>query len=111
MCQILLIEDNYAQVRLTQEAFKEGQRSIQLSVVYDGEAAIDFLKKRGKFAEEVGPDLILLDWNLPKKNGAEVLEEIKQDPDLKSIPVIVLTSSDRSQDVSRAYELQTSCFI
>jgi len=111
MYQILLVEDNQGQVRLTEEAFKECEKPIQLHVVYDGETAIDFLRKRGNFLESTRPNLILLDWNLPKKNGADVLKEIKADSDLKSIPVIVLTSSDRNQDVCQAYELQTSCFI
>jgi two-component system, chemotaxis family, response regulator Rcp1 len=108
---ILLIEDNPAQVRLTQEAFLDGNVPFQLSVVYDGEAAIDFLRKRGEYADSIRPDMILLDLNIPKKNGIEVLEEIKSDPDLRMIPVLVLTSSEREEDVSRVYQLQGNCFI
>src|SRR5438128_2050081 len=109
--RILLIEDNPAQVRLTQEAFRDGQVAIELSVAYDGEEALDFLKRNGEYADSVRPDLILLDLNIPKKNGIEVLEEIKKDSELRVIPVLVLTSSEREDDVSQVYQLQGNCFI
>ena len=109
--EILLVEDNPGDVRLTQEAFKEGKISNNLSVVKDGAAAIDFLKKNGEYKNSPTPDLILLDLNLPKKNGHEVLEEIRKDPALKMIPVIILTSSEADKDILRAYSLNANCYI
>ena len=111
MVEILLVEDNPGDVRLTQECFKESKISNNLSVVMDGQEAIDFLQKKGKFADAPRPDLILLDLNLPKKDGREVLAEIKADPDIRSIPVVVLTISKAEQDILKTYDLHANCFI
>ena len=108
---ILLIEDNPGDVRLTQEAFKEGQMAVHLDVVMDGVEAIKFLKKQEQYAESTTPDLILLDLNLPKIDGREVLEEIKSDANLKRIPVVVLTTSNAEQDVLKSYNLHVNCYI
>jgi CheY-like chemotaxis protein len=108
---ILLVEDNRGDVRLTQEAMKDACLPCTLHVVEDGVAALDFLYRRGQFARAGRPDLILLDLNLPRKNGHEVLAQIKQDQDLLSIPVLVLTSSRADEDVARAYQLHANCYI
>lgn len=108
---LLLVEDNPADIRLTQEALKEGQVPVQLSVVTDGVEAVDFLHRTGAYKDAPRPDLILLDLNLPRKNGREVLFEIKNDPDLKRIPVLVMTTSKAQQDVARAYSLNANCYI
>jgi chemotaxis family two-component system response regulator Rcp1 len=108
---ILLVEDNPADVLLTMEALKEGDISHELNVVNDGAEAIAYLRRKGKYTDVVLPDLILLDINLPKKNGFEVLSEIKEDQRLKSIPVIILTTSSARQDVRRAYDLHANCYI
>jgi two-component system response regulator len=109
--RILLVEDNPGDIRLTQEAFKESTLDIQMDVVTDGEMALDFLFKRGRYGEAASPDIILLDLNLPKKNGIEVLKELKVDEKLKRIPVIVLTTSDADHDISKAYGLHANCYI
>jgi chemotaxis family two-component system response regulator Rcp1 len=109
--EILLVEDNPADVRLTVEVFKDSRITNHISVAADGEEALDFLRKRGKYADEIKPDLVLLDLNLPKKDGREVLTEIKADPDLKAIPIIVLTTSDADQDVWKAYDSGVNCYI
>ena len=109
--RILLVEDNPGDIRLTQEALKESQVEIHLDVVTDGEQAIDFLMKRNKFTEAVRPHIVLLDLNLPKKNGIEVLKEIKADESLKRIPIIVLTTSDADHDITKAYSLHANCYI
>ena len=109
--EILLVEDNPGDVRLTQEALKEGKVRNHLSVVDDGAKAIEFLYNRGPYAQAPRPDLILLDLNLPKKDGREVLAEIKADPALRSIPVVVLTTSQADEDVVRAYDLHVNCYI
>ncbi|MFN3324673.1 MAG: response regulator [Bryobacteraceae bacterium] len=109
--EILLIEDNPGDVRLMREAFDQGAGPKSLHVVEDGEEAIDFLYRRGKFSNAPRPHLIFLDLNLPRKDGREVLAEIKQDEDLKRIPVIVLTTSDAQQDVQRAYDLHANCYV
>jgi two-component system response regulator len=109
--RILLVEDNPGDIRLTQEAFKESALDIQMDVVTDGEMAIDFLFKKGRFSDAQKPDIILLDLNLPKKNGIEVLKEIKSENNLKKIPVIVLTTSDADHDISKAYGLHANCYI
>lgn len=108
---ILLIEDNPGDVRLTQEAFKEGRMSVDLNVVMDGVEAIKFLNRRDGYEDSVTPDLILLDLNLPKMDGREVLEEIKSDQALKRIPVVVLTTSNAEQDVLKSYNLHVNCYI
>jgi chemotaxis family two-component system response regulator Rcp1 len=108
---LLLVEDNPGDVRLTQEAFKESPRKINMSVARDGVEAIDFLRRRGKYATAPRPDLILLDLNLPRKNGREVLMEIKSDPDLRRIPVVVMTTSKAEQDIQKAYTLNANCYI
>jgi chemotaxis family two-component system response regulator Rcp1 len=108
---ILLIEDNPGDVRLTQEAFKEGDLGVNLSVVMDGVEAINYLRKTGKYTESITPDLILLDLNLPKRDGREVLEDIKADPALMFIPVVVLTTSNAEQDIIKTYRLHANCYI
>lgn len=109
--EILLVEDNPADVRLTIEVFKDSRITNHISVVMDGEEALAFLHKRGKYADEIRPDLILLDLNLPKKDGREVLSEIKADAELKAIPIIVLTTSDADQDVWKAYDSGVNSYI
>ena len=110
--EILLVEDNPGDVRLTQEALKEGKVCNRLSVVDDGAKAIEFLyNRRGPYAQAPRPDLILLDLNLPRKDGREVLAEIKRDPSLRSIPVVVLTTSQADEDVVKAYDLHVNCYI
>jgi two-component system response regulator len=108
---VLLVEDNPGDVRLTQEAFKEAKISINLDVTMDGAEAIKFLRKEGEYADVVTPDLILLDLNLPKKDGREVLKEIKTDDTLKRIPVVVLTTSNAEQDIMKSYNLHVNCYI
>lgn len=108
---LLLVEDNPGDIRLTQEAFKECHVRVHLSVAMDGVEAIDFLRQQGKFKDAPRPDLILLDLNLPKKSGREVLSEIKNDPDLKRIPVVVMTTSKAQQDIQRAYTLNANCYV
>lgn len=108
---ILLVEDNPGDMRLTVEALKEGKVRNEMSWAKDGVEALDFLYRRGNFADVDAPDLILLDLNLPKKNGREVLEEIKNDPKLKAIPVVVLTTSRAEEDILRSYELHANCYI
>ncbi len=107
----MLVEDNPADVRLTQENFKESKILNNLHVVKDGEEAMAFLHRKGKYADAVRPDLILLDLNLPKKDGREVLAEIKTDEELKSIPVIVLTISKAEEDILKSYNLHANCYI
>jgi chemotaxis family two-component system response regulator Rcp1 len=108
---ILLVEDNPGDIRLTEEALKEGKVRNSLHVVMDGEEAMAFLKKNGEYADAPRPDLILLDLNLPRKDGREVLAEIKDDDDLKCIPVVVLTTSQAEEDVARTYDLHANCYI
>ena len=108
---ILLIEDNPGDVRLTQEAFKAGKKDITLEVVSDGVEALDFLKNQGPYAGKPRPDLILLDLNLPKWDGREVLKKIKSDPEFRSIPIVVLTTSNAKSDVMKSYDLHANCFI
>ncbi len=109
--QILLVEDNPGDVRLTKEALKEGNLPHMLHVAKDGVEATSFLRQEGQYADSPKPDLILLDLNLPKKDGREVLAEIKQDDKLKHIPVVVLTTSDAEQDIVKVYKLHANCFI
>jgi len=109
--EILLVEDNPGDVRLTKEALVDGKVFNNLSVVIDGQEAMDFLRKKGKYAKAIRPDLILLDLNLPKKDGREVLQEVKSDPKLKKIPIVVLTTSQAEQDIMMSYEHHANCYI
>ncbi len=108
---ILLVEDSPGDVRLIKESLSEGKLCHDLHVVTDGEAAMNFLHRRGDYSEAMSPDLILLDLNLPKKDGREVLSDIKNDPELKNLPVVVLTTSDAEQDIIMTYEQHANCYI
>jgi chemotaxis family two-component system response regulator Rcp1 len=108
---ILLVEDSPGDVRLTKEALKEGKVLNNLFVAKDGVEAIEFLRHAGQFANAVRPDLILLDLNLPRKSGIEVLEEIKSDPNLRRIPVVILTVSTADEDIVKSYNLHANCYI
>ena len=109
--EILLVEDNPGDLRLTEEALKEGKVTNNLSAARDGEEALAFLRKEGTYADAPRPDLVLLDLNLPKKDGREVLAEIKTDPDLKRIPVVVLTTSEADEDILKAYNLNANSYL
>lgn len=109
--EFLLVEDNPGDVRLTREALKECKLSNNLSVVGDGVEAIAFLKQQGQYANAPRPDVILLDLNLPRKGGREVLAEIKADSSLRRIPVVVITSSEAEQDVLASYDLHVNCYV
>jgi len=109
--EILLVEDSPSDVELTIETFSESKILNQIHVAEDGAEALDFLFKRGKYKNAPRPDLILLDLNLPKKNGREVLAEIKGDPDLQIIPVVILTTSAAEEDILRSYQLHANCYI
>ncbi len=111
MVDILLVEDNPGDVRLTVEVLKEGKVRNRLAVASDGVEALDYLHRRGKFADAFRPDIILLDLNLPKKDGRAVLAELKDDADLKRIPVVILTTSSAESDVLKSYNLQANCYI
>ena len=111
LINILLVEDNPADVLLTAEALREGDIPHEINAVNDGLEAMDYLRSEGRYARAVCPDIILLDINLPKKNGFEVLSEIKEDPALKHIPVIILTTSSSKKDIVRAYNLCANCYI
>jgi chemotaxis family two-component system response regulator Rcp1 len=109
--EILLVEDNPGDVRLTKEALKEGKVMNVLNTVGDGEEALAYLRRQGAYAQAARPDLILLDLNLPRKSGREVLAEIKEDPELKRIPVVILTVSEAEQDIIKSYNLHANCYI
>lgn len=109
--RILLVEDNPADIRLLREAMKSAKLLCDISVVYDGEAALDFVFQRGEHASAPRPDLILLDLNLPKRNGIEVLSVVKSDARTAALPVVVLTTSDNDEDVVRSYTLHANCYI
>ena len=109
--EILLVEDSLADVRLTEEAFRDAKVLNHVSVATDGAEAMQFLRREGPHAEAPRPDLILLDLNLPRKDGRQVLQEIKDDPNLRRIPVVVLTTSRAEEDVLRAYDLHANCYI
>ena len=111
LVEILLVEDNPGDVRLTQEAFKQSRISNRLHIVADGLEALSFLRHEGQFKNAPIPDLILLDLNLPRKEGREVLDEIKKDVTLRHIPVVVLTISDAENDIFETYNLHANCFI
>lgn len=108
--EILLIEDSLPDIRLTERALKSGQISYNVSIVRDGIEALAFLRRQNSYADAPRPDLILLDLGLPKKNGTEVLAEIKSDPSLKRIPVVVLTSSDAQEDIFATYDLHANAY-
>jgi two-component system, chemotaxis family, response regulator Rcp1 len=109
--EVLLVEDSPGDVRLTREAFTDAKVHINLHVASDGVKAMLFLNREGEHASAPRPDLILLDLNLPKKDGREVLEEIKENPKLKSIPVVILTTSSSEADILRSYQLHANCYI
>ena len=109
--EILLVEDNPGDVRLTMEAWKEGKIRNNLHVAEDGVEALAFLRREGKHAQAARPHLILLDLNLPRKDGREVLADIKKDPKLKHIPVVVLSTSKAEQDILKTYDLHANCYI
>jgi len=109
--QVLLVEDNAGDVRLTQEAFREANMSIRFHVASDGVEAMAFLRREGPHMNAPRPDLVLLDLNLPRMDGREVLARIKQDDSLKSIPTVILTTSEAEVDVARSYQLQANCYL
>jgi two-component system, chemotaxis family, response regulator Rcp1 len=109
--QVLLVEDSPGDVRLTQEAFRDANQSILLHVASDGMEAMAFLRHEGAHVQAPRPDLILLDLNLPKMDGREVLAQIKEDDNLKTIPTVILTTSDAEVDIMRSYQLQANCYL
>jgi len=109
--EVLLVEDSPGDVRLTQEAFREANPAIHLHVTTDGVEAMAFLNRQGIHARAPRPDLILLDLNLPKMDGREVLANIKEDPVLKTIPTVILTTSDAEADIVKSYQLQANCYL
>lgn len=111
MIEVLLVEDDPGDVLMTEEAFADHKVANTLNVVADGESAIAYLRKEGEFAEVVTPDLVLLDLNLPRMDGREVLAEIKADPALRRIPVVVLTTSDAEEDILRSYNLHANAYV
>ena len=109
--EILLAEDNPGDVRLTQEAFKEGKILNQLHVVGDGVEALAFLRQEGEYKDAPRPDIVLLDLNMPRMSGREVLTEIKQDKNLRRIPVVILTTSEAEEDIVRSYNMHANCYV
>jgi len=109
--EILLVEDNPGDVRLAVEALKDAKVSNNLNTVTDGEAALEFLRRQGKYAKAPRPDLVLLDLNLPRKSGREVLCDIKEDVKLRTIPVVILTTSQAEEDILKAYNCNANCYI
>jgi len=109
--EILLVEDNPGDVRLAQEAFRDSKVRNTIHTVEDGVKAMEFLRKEGSYKNAPRPDLILLDLNLPRKDGREVLAEVKQDPELRRIPVVILTVSKAEEDVLKTYDLHANCYI
>ncbi len=109
--EILLVEDNPGDVRLTKAALKEGKIMNVLKTVDNGEEALEYLRRQGTYGQAKRPDLILLDLNLPRKSGQEVLAEIKEDQELKRIPVVILTVSEAEQDIVKSYNLHANCYI
>jgi CheY-like chemotaxis protein len=109
--EVLLVEDSPGDVRLTQEAFRDANTSVHLHVASDGVEAMAFLKREGPHVNAPRPDLILLDLNLPKMDGREVLAHIKKDDTLKTIPTVILTTSDAEVDVAKSYQLQANCYL
>ena len=109
--EILLVEDNPGDARLAKEALKDSKLLNNIHHVVDGEQAIQFLRKEGDYQDAVRPDIVLLDLNLPRKDGREVLADIKNDPELQTIPVVVLTTSEAEQDIVQSYKLHANCYI
>ena len=109
--EILLVEDNPGDIRLTREALADGKVRNNLHVAVDGVEAMAFLRREGAFSDVPCPDLILLDLNMPKKDGREVLADIKNDPELKRIPVVILTTSKAEEDILRSYDLHANCYV
>ncbi|MEI8202714.1 MAG: response regulator [Bacteroidota bacterium] len=109
--EILMVDDNRGDIRLAMEAIKDAKVTNNIHVVYDGIEAMAFLRKEGIYAEMPRPDIILLDLNMPRKDGREVLEEIKTDPELKRIPVVILTVSQAEEDIIKSYDLHANCYI
>jgi len=109
--EVLLVEDNPGDVRLTQEALRDSNISLRLHVVPDGEAALNYLRKENSYADATRPDLILLDLNLHKRDGRQVLKDVKSDPHLRQIPIVILTTSRAEQDIVAAYTLYANCYI
>jgi two-component system, chemotaxis family, response regulator Rcp1 len=108
---ILLVEDNPGDIRLTQETLTDSKMHNNVIVVYNGEEALAYLYRRGEYRSAVRPDLIILDLNLPKKGGLEVLEQVKEDPELKHIPIVILTSSKAEEDILKTYNLHANCYV
>ena len=111
LIEILLVEDNPGDVRLTREAFKEAKVRNNLHAVGDGVKAMEFLHREGDYADVPRPDIILLDLNLPRKDGREVLAEAKRDPELRRIPIVILTTSKAEEDIAKTYDLHANCYI
>ena len=111
LIEVLLVEDSPGDVRLTQEAFRDANRSIHLHVVSDGVEAMAFLRREGAYVHEPRPDIILLDLNLPRMDGRAVLAHIKEDDGLKTIPTVILTTSDSKADIVKCYQLQANCYL
>ncbi len=109
--EILLVEDSIGDIRLTEEAMKESKLKVNLHTVMDGVEAMEYLRREGKFANEPVPDLILLDLNLPRKDGRQVLREIKEDPALRTIPVAILSISKAEEDILQSYNMHVNCYI
>jgi CheY-like chemotaxis protein len=109
--EVLLVEDDPGDVLMTQEAFKDYKIANNLTVVTNGEDAISYLRRQGEFADVPRPDLVLLDLNLPRRDGREVLREVKGDPELRAIPIVVLTTSDAEDDVLASYNLHANAYV
>lgn len=109
--RILLVEDSLADARLILEVFRDEKIGVDIKVVRDGQSALDCLRGVGKFQDAERPDLVILDLNIPKKDGREVLAELKADEELKSIPVVILTTSQSEDDIAKSYRLQASCYV
>lgn len=109
--ELMLIEDNPAEIMLMEEILAEAGVTLELRLVSDGEAALEYLRRQGRFVAASRPDLIMLDLNLPGLDGRQVLREIKEDPDLRAIPVIILTTSQAEEDIQQCYQLQANCYI
>ena len=109
--EVLLAEDNPGDVMLTKKALEQGKLANNLHVATDGVEALQFLRQEGEYSDEPRPDLVLLDLNMPRKDGQDVLKELKDDPDLRRIPVVVLTSSESEEDIAKSYELNANAYL